>query len=290
MGAYMNVITDDLIITQNMKRAAYKAIGSLVFVLAILLIWDKIFVTIKAGEAGVFFDRLKGTEVDKVYKEGFYVIAPWDIMNRYNIRVQEVKHDFDVLSKQGLNITIKTSIRYKPDVNMLGVLHQKVGPDYEVNVIIPQIESIIRKYFGQFTDEELYTSKKAVMNKIFNEAKDELASKYIVLDDLIIRNITFPPSVQEAIEKKVTQFHLFKEYEYKIKKERLEAKRKEIEAKGISKYKSIISKDISPSYLKWKGIEATLDLARSNNSKVVVIGGGKNGMPIILNTDENGKK
>jgi regulator of protease activity HflC (stomatin/prohibitin superfamily) len=286
----MNVITDDLIITQNMKRAAYKAIGSLVFVLAILLIWDKIFVTIKAGEAGVFFDRLKGTEVDKVYKEGFYVIAPWDIMNRYNIRVQEVKHDFDVLSKQGLNITIKTSIRYKPDVNMLGVLHQKVGPDYEVNVIIPQIESIIRKYFGQFTDEELYTSKKAVMNKIFNEAKDELASKYIVLDDLIIRNITFPPSVQEAIEKKVTQFHLFKEYEYKIKKERLEAKRKEIEAKGISKYKSIISKDISPSYLKWKGIEATLDLARSNNSKVVVIGGGKNGMPIILNTDENGKK
>jgi regulator of protease activity HflC (stomatin/prohibitin superfamily) len=173
---------------------------------------------------------------------------------------------------------------------MLGVLHQKVGPDYEVNVIIPQIESIIRKYFGQFTDEELYTSKKAVMNKIFNEAKDELASKYIILDDLIIRNITFPPSVQEAIEKKVAQFHLFKEYEYKIKKERLEAKRKEIEAKGISKYKSIISKDISPSYLKWKGIEATLDLARSNNSKVVVIGSGKNGMPIILNTDENGKK
>ena len=290
MGAYMNVITDDLIITQNMKRAAYKAIGSLVFVLAILLIWDKIFVTIEAGEAGVFFDRFKGTKVDKVYKEGFYVIAPWNIMNRYNIRVQEVKHDFDVLSKQGLNITIKTSIRYKPDVNMLGVLHQKVGPDYEVNVIIPQIESIIRKYFGQFTDEELYTSKKAVMNKIFNEAKDELASKYIILDDLIIRNITFPPSVQEAIEKKVAQFHLFKEYEYKIKKERLEAKRKEIEAKGISKYKSIISKDISPSYLKWKGIEATLDLARSNNSKVVVIGSGKNGMPIILNTDENGKK
>lgn len=263
----------------------YVTIFILLFCFIILLFWNKIFITVNAGEAGVLFKRWTGTEINHIYKEGFYIMPPWNIMNIYNTRIQERKHEFNVLSKQGLTIDIKISIRFKPDYTMLGVLHQEIGPDYVDSVIIPEVESIIRKYFGQFTDEELYTSKKAILKKIFNDAKDKLDSKFIILDDLIIRNIRFPKMVQAAIQKKIEQFHQFKEYEYRIEKEKLEAKRKKIEALGIQTYKDIISKNISKEYLQYKGIEATVALSKSNNSKIVVIGSGKGSLPIILNSE-----
>jgi regulator of protease activity HflC (stomatin/prohibitin superfamily) len=264
---------------------AYVTIIILLLSFAVMLFWDKIFITVHAGEAGVLFKRWTGTEINHIYKEGFYVMPPWHIMTIYNTRIQEQKHEFNVLSKQGLTIAIKISIRFRPDYNMIGVLHQQIGPNYVEAVVIPQVESIIRKYFGQFTDEELYTSKKAILQQIFNDAKDQLDSKYIILDDLIIRNIEFPEMVKKAIQRKIDQFHQFKEYEYRIQKEELEAKRKKIEAQGIKEYKNIISENITKEYLQWKGIEATVQLSTSDNSKVIVIGSGEGGLPIILNSD-----
>jgi len=264
----------------------YLTIFILLFCFIVMLFWNRIFVTVYAGEAGVLFKRWTGTELNHIYKEGFYILPPWHIMNIYNTRIQEKKHEFNVLSKQGLTISIKISIRFKPDYTMLGVLHQQVGPNYVNSVVIPEIESIIRKYFGQFTDEELYTSKKAILKKIFNESKDQLDSKFIILDELIVRNIKFPELVEKAIERKIDQFHQFKEYEYRVQKEELEAKRKKIEALGIQTYKDIISKNISKEYLQYKGIEATVELSKSSNSKIIVIGSGEGGLPIILNSEE----
>jgi len=258
----------------------------LTIVAVILFIWPRVFITIAAGEAGVMFKRWSGTVIDKTYPEGFWVIFPWDILTKYNLRIQEKKHEFDVLSKQGLTITIKISIRFRPDANMLGVLHQKIGPDYVTSVVIPEVEAVIRKYFGQFNDEEIYTSKKAILEKIINDSTEQLSDKFIILDDLIVRRIQFPKTVQDSIQSKITQYHKFKEYEYRIEREKLEADRKVIEANGIDKYKRIISKDLSDNFLRWKGIEATKELAESENSKVIVIGSGKDGLPIILNPDK----
>lgn len=255
-----------------------------------VVFWQRIVITVLSGEAGVYFSRWTGTEINKVYKEGLYVIPPWDVMTRYNIRIQERKHEFGVLSKQGLNISIKISVRFKPDVNFLGVMHQKIGPKYIESVVIPTVESVIRRYFGQFTDDEIYTSKKAILKKILNDSKDQLANKYIILDDLIVRHIKFPAAVEDSIQSKIKEFHKYKEYEYRIEREKLEAKRKAIEAEGIEKYKNIISKNITDKYLKWRGITATVDLAKSDNAKVIVIGSGKNGLPLILNTDDAKKE
>ena len=258
---------------------------SLLFgILLILVFWDKMVISIFAGEGGVLYKRFSGTVIDKVYKERIYVIFPWNIMTKYNLRVMEEKVDFQVLSKQGLKIKLLISIRYRPDKNMLGILHQQIGPNYLNSVVIPEVEAVIRKYFGQFSDEEIYTSKKAILEKIVNDSIKQLADKYIILDDLIVRKITFPLSVEEAIQSKIKQYHKYKEYEYRIEREKLEANRKEIEAQGIRKYKDIISKNITDKYLTWEGIQATKQLATSSNSKTVIIGSGDNGLPLILNT------
>ncbi len=251
----------------------------------ILLIWHRVFITVEAGEAGVLFKRWSGTVIDRVYSEGFWIIFPWDKLTRYNLRIQEIKHDFAVLSKQGLTIDIKISIRFRPDSNMVSILHQKIGPNYITSVVIPEVEAVIRRFFGQFNDEEIYTSKKAILEKIINDSREELSDKFIILDDLIVRKIEFPKTVQDSIQSKITQYHKFKEYEYRIEREKLEAERKVIEANGIDKYKRIISKDLTDNYLRWKGIEATNNLAISDNSKVVIIGAGKDGLPLILNPD-----
>ena len=259
----------------------------LVITLIVLMSWHKVVITIHSGEGGVLFKRYSGTVVDKVYTEGLYLIPPWDIMTRYNLRIQEVKHTIPILSNQGLEIDVELSIRFKPDVAMLGVLHQRVGPDYVRTVVLPEIEAVVRKQFGQLNDEEIYTSKKGILETIASLSTKELATKFITLDALIVRKLKFPPKIMESIEQKINEYHRFKEYEYKIAKERLEVDRKIIEANGIRKYIDIVSKDLTPSYLEWEGIKATVKLSKSPNSKVIVIGSSKNGLPLILNSDGN---
>jgi len=271
-------------------RWTYPLLILLVTALTILILWHRIVITVHAGEGGVLFKRWSGTVIDKVYGEGLYLIFPWDIMTRYNLRIQEKRHEFDVLTKQGLTINIKISIRFRPDRNMVGVLHKNIGPQYLTSVVIPEVESVIRRYFGQQNDDDIYTSKKAILEKISNDSIKQLSDKFIILDDLIVRKIQFPQTVQDSIERKITEFHRFKEYEYRVSREKLEADRKVIEAEGISKYKDIISRNITPQYLQWEGIQATLKLSQSQNSKVVVIGSSKNGLPIILNSDSELKK
>lgn len=268
-------------------KFVYTMLTFLITVLIVLILWERTIITIHAGEGGVLFKRFSGTVINSVYEEGLYAIIPWDIMNNYNLRVQEKRHNFEVLSKQGLTIKIKVSIRYRPDKEMLGVLHQKIGPNYLNSVVIPEIESVIRKYFGQLNDEEIYTSKKAILEKIKLDATEQLTDKYIILDDLIVRKIQFPEMVKKAIETKIKEYHKFKAYEYRIEREKLEADRKLIEANGISKYKDIISKNMTDAYLRWNGIQATLELAKSPNAKIIVIGSGKDGLPLILNTADS---
>ncbi len=270
-------------------RFIYTTLTLLITLLIVLVLWNRIVITIHSGEGGVLFKRWGGTVVDKVYEEGIHTIFPWNIMTIYNLRVQEKRHEFDVLSKQGLTIQIKISIRYRPEKKMIGILHQNIGPHYLEAVVIPEVEAVIRRYFGQFNDEEIYTSKGAILEKILNDSAKNLSEKFIILDDLIVRNIEFPQSVKDSIQDKIVEYHKFKEYEYKIERAKLEAERKKIEAEGISRYKDIISKNITQEYLNWAGIQATLKLAKSDNAKVVVIGSGKNGLPIILNTEESRK-
>lgn len=262
----------------------YIIVGLLVFLLVFAFLWNRIVITVNSGEAGVFYSRLfGGTEIDYVYPEGLYLILPWDNMTTYNARVQLMKHEFDVLTNKGLPIHVKIAVRFRPQYDLIAILHQQVGPDYVDKIIIPQIESVLRKNIGQYDPEDIYTNKQGILSKIIVLALEEIGRKYVQVDELIIRSLELPESVRKAIEDKLVNEQQYKAYEYKLAKEQEEAKRKRIEAKGIADYQEIVAQTLNEPLLRWQGIHATEELATSNNAKTVVIGAGKDGLPIILN-------
>jgi regulator of protease activity HflC (stomatin/prohibitin superfamily) len=261
-------------------------IAFLVVLFLVVFMAPRIFITIRAGEAGVLWKRFAGgTVVTRVYGEGLVVIFPWDVMTRYNMRVQQVHQELDVLTKTGLRIKLKLSIRYHPQYDMLGVLHQRVGPDYVNSIVIPEVEASLRTAIGAFDTEEVYTTKRALLPQIVNDALEQVAQRYIKVDDVIIKEVVLPEMIQTAIEMKLEMEQRAKAMEYVLDKEMQEARRKEIEAAGFQKYNEIITRSLTPDLLKWRGIEATRDLAASTNAKIVVVGTGPQGLPIILGSD-----
>lgn len=259
------------------------AVVVLLWLFVLVYFWPHIFIRIRSGEAGVQYKLFGGgTVTDYVYGEGLHAIFPWNRIYVYNVRVQEQEHTVDLLTENGLKLTFLLSIRYHPEQDMVGVLHKRVGPDYVEKIVIPQVVSVLRTHVGQSTATEVVTTRRAILEHIFTEAIEEVTQNYITIDQVIIRTITLPPKIQQAVEDKIEQQHIAEAYEFRLQKEQKEAKRKEIEAQGFQRYNEIISQSLTADILKWKGIEATRELATSENSKVIVIGNGDQGLPIIL--------
>jgi len=268
------------------ENRAQWIVSTILFFLLIAILWPSVFVTIHAGEAGVYYKRFGGgTVVDRVYGEGFHVVAPWDTLTIYNVRFQTNPHEMDVLTSKGMQVHVKLAVRYQPEYETLGVLHQKVGPDYFNKIIVPDVEATIRKVVGKYDAEELYSSEKDILQKLTNEAFSSANDKYLKIDSLLITKIEMPPKIKEAIEKKQEEQQLSEAYIYRLAREKKEAERKEIEAKGIQVANTIISSSLSEQILRWKGIDATLDVAKSQNSKIVLFGSGKTGLPLLFDTN-----
>lgn len=256
-------------------------------VLFLALLSTRIFFSINPGEAGVRWKRFSGTQIDRVFGEGFHMIPPYDKMFIYNVRIQELPVELYVLTKTGLKVNLFISIRYAPDYKLLGVLHQQVGPDYAKIVIIPEIESVIREIIGTMNAEQIYTTGRKVIVEAINKAIEQIAQRYINVDDVLIRKIELPQTVAEAIQFKIKQKHLVEAHEYIVEKEKKEAKRKEIEAIGIKKHNELVNQSLNnENILKWHGIQALHAFANSENAKVFVVGYGKEGVPIILNPEK----
>jgi len=251
---------------------------------AILILSSSIFVTIDSGQAGVLYEKFgKGTVTDGYLAEGFHVKMPWNTIYIYDARVQEKRQEMEVLSKNGLTIKVEVSIRFRPNVDQLGMIHKDIGQQYEAKIIIPEVRSSVRKIIGKYDPEELYSTKRElIQQEIFEETEDNVRAKYITLDAILIRSVELPPTIKTAIENKLKQEQESKEYEFRLEKEQKEAERKRIEAQGIKDFQDIVSEGISDKLLKWKGIESTLELSKSDNAKVVIIGSGKDGLPVIL--------
>ena len=268
---------------------SYFVVFLLVCVMSIAFLWPQIVITINSGEGGVLYRRFFGTVTDKVFTEGLHVIYPWDTMYIYNGRIQTVLHDFDVLTNQGLPIHLSLAIRFRPEYEMLGLLHQQVGPDYINTIITPQVESVLRKRLSPYNPEDIYMNKNNILTQVVIEAMEELGQKYITANDVIIREIALPKTILEAIESKLTEEQHEQAYVYRLKREEKEAQRKRLEAEGIKDYQNTVSKTLSDKLLKWQGIQATVELAKSNNTKIVMIGSGNTGLPLILNSENNNK-
>jgi regulator of protease activity HflC (stomatin/prohibitin superfamily) len=254
--------------------------------LIIVFFFDSMVISIHSGELGVLWRRLgAGTVIDTVYREGMHVILPINKMYIYTIRKQQFTESIDVLTLDGLTVKVKYTARYYLDRDTLPLLHQRVGPDY-VNVVIrPDVRSVIRTLFGQYKPEEIYTSQKAIQLRVSELAKIRLAARFVTLDDVPIESIILPSRISDAIEAKMVQQQREAEYFYRTSIAKKEAERLRIESAGLQVYNDTVNKSLTASVLKWYGIRATEELAKSSNAKVVVIGAGNTGLPLILGKD-----
>lgn len=257
----------------------------LIAVVIFIIVIAKSAVTIDSGEAGVLFETFgDGVVTDEPpMGEGFHIVAPWNKVYIYEVRQQEVFEKMNVLSSNGLDIKLDASIWFQPDFANLGKLHQEKSEQYISRVLLPAIRSAARSVVGRYTPEQLYSSKRdAIQQEIFEETRKLVENQYIQLNEVLVRDVTLPPTIKDAIERKLKQEQESLEYEFRLVTASKEAEKQIIEAKGKADANKILSASLTDKILQDKGIEATIKLSESSNSKVIVIGSGDSGMPIIL--------
>lgn len=251
----------------------------------ILILWGSLTVTIPSGHAGLLFHTF-GDGIDpeeEPMNSGFHFKAPWNKVYDYEIRQKERQEKLEVLSSNLLKIEMDMTVFYQPDLKNLGLLEIERGKNYEEKVVVPAMRSVAREVIAKYLPEEFNTTRRdEIQSEIDERMREKLGENYLQLNDVLIRNIRLPRKLEEAIERKLQQEQESLEYEFRLDKAAKEAERMRIEAEGIRDYQEIVSRGISQELLKWKGIEATSALANSQNTKVVVIGSAKDGLPLIL--------
>ncbi|MBT9190525.1 MULTISPECIES: prohibitin family protein [Zobellia] len=254
------------------------------FIFIIILI-SKSAVTIGSGEAGVLYKTFGGGVVtdEAPLGEGFHIVAPWNKVFIYEVRQQEVLEKMNVLSSNGLDIKLEASAWFEPIRGDLGKLHQEKGEAYVQRVLLPTIRSAARSVVGRYTPEQLYSSKRdAIQQEIFDETQKIVSGQYIQLNEILVRDVTLPPTIKDAIERKLKQEQESLEYEFRLVTAQKEAEKVTIEAQGKADANRILSASLTDKILQDKGIDATLELSKSPNAKVIVVGGGESGLPLIL--------
>ena len=267
------------------RYSVYLTLTALAAAILLIVLWDRVVITVHSGESGVLYRWVSGTEMDTIYGEGLHVIWPWNRMYVYNVRLQTQERSYQLLTDSGLPVDLKVAIRYRPDVRLLPRMHVTVGRDYLNKVVFPETEAVLRKAVGQYGPEEVYTSKRGFLESIVISSLTSVEDRYILIDDVLLRAVNLPPMVRDAIERKLTLKEEYKAYEFRLQIAEREAQRKAIEAGGIKAYQDIIKRSLTADLLRWQGIQATRELATSPNAKTVVIGAGEGGLPLILGSD-----
>jgi regulator of protease activity HflC (stomatin/prohibitin superfamily) len=298
---------------------------TLVGLLIVIVLWPYVIITVPSGSVGVLWKRFngldlycwcwvgRGTVLDprELREEGLHIIWPWDKLYLYNLRLQSTQQTYNAISKDGVNVKAQISVRYQLLHNSVAVLHKFIGPGFLDSVVNPEIGSQARQVISQYTGEAVYTSREQIQKQIRDATQKSLAANLnklvqpeameqpdpkhyndflqdaIQILDTLVLSIELPPDIVSAINRQTEQYYMIQEYKFRVEREAEESKRKQIEADGIAAFQKTVSQGISDSYLRWRGIEATLLLSQSPNAKVVVIGSGKDGLPIILNAEPN---
>ena len=237
---------------------------------------------VESGEGGVLWKAWGGTQ-EEAYEEGWHLVAPWNKMITYNLRTQDHPEELHVLANNGLSIRLEASIRFKPDAAQLPFLHTTIGPDFYEVMIAPAVRSAAREVGGRYSPEEIYSTKRAVVEKeIESEVKNIMEGRPVMMERILVRNVDLPEKLKVAINEKLEEEQRALKMKFTLDREQQEKLRKVIEAEGIAERNRIITESISDKLLRYEGIQSTVKLATSNNAKVVVIGAGKDGLPLIL--------
>lgn len=284
------------------RRMSAGAIFALFIALFVLVVfWNRMVLTVPPGSVGVmwylFFGGTRLTAA--VDEEGLHLIFPWDRLYIYDARLQSRDEDYDVVSQDGLQFRMTLTFRWRVDAQHAPLLHKLYGPDYLETLLVPEIGSITREIVSKYNVGVLVSDRRAIVAKeiyeqivsakILNGIGPETVSlgvkapkDVIMLRDVLIREVDLPEQVQKAIRNKLEQAQIVEEYKLRVQREKLESERKIVEAEGVRRFQEIVTPAISESYLKWRGIEATMELSKSPNSKIVIMGNGEGGLPVIL--------
>src|SRR6266513_4757097 len=275
----------------------------MVATLVAVVLYPHMVITVPSGHVGVLWKRFGGgTVLDPrlLKNEGFNLILPWNVVFLYDLRLQSFTESYNAISSDGVSLTATVNVRFRLQRDAVPVLHQAIGPNYKQVLVQPGIGSLTREVMAQYTAEQVYsTARQEIQDKIRSLAEERLSEKMmehegdeesyrvsmreiIILYDILVAGIELPAAIVAAINRKTEQYYIAEEYKFRVEREKRESERKKIEAEGIRDFQQTVSQGISESYLRWRGIEATLQLSQSTNSKVVVIGSGKDGLPIIL--------
>jgi regulator of protease activity HflC (stomatin/prohibitin superfamily) len=250
------------------------------FVLVILLFSS--VTRVGTGHVGVLTLFGKVQTADTL-GEGIHLINPLKTNNELSIQTQTLKESANVPSSEGLMMSLDTSLIYHLNPDRAAEVFQKIGPDYETVVVEPTLRSAIREATASHTANALYTGEREMVGKqIYDQVSTQLKERGLTVENVLLRDIQLPATLKAAIEAKQQAEQESLAMNFRLQKETQEAQRKRIEAAGVRDFQQIVAQGITPSLLEWKGIEATENLAKSPNSKVVVIGNNKNGLPLIL--------
>jgi regulator of protease activity HflC (stomatin/prohibitin superfamily) len=215
--------------------------------------------------------------------EGIHLINPLKTNNEMSIQTQTIKESASVPSSEGLMMSLDTSLIYHLNPERAAEVFQKIGADYEDKVVEPTLRSAIREATASHTANALYTGEREMVAKqILDQITSELSKRGLIVENVLLRDIQLPATLKASIEAKQQAEQEALAMNFRLQKETQEAQRKRIEAAGVRDFQQIVAQGITPSLLEWKGIEATENLAKSANTKVVVIGNNKNGLPLIL--------
>lgn len=272
----------------NRKYLPLVIIGVIGFIV-LLSAFNRIFYRIEASERAVLFRSLSGKlEKDNIIGPGWNVKAPWNDVYVYEVSESKIEETMDVLDKNGLSISVDITIRFHPKYDAIGLIQENFRGDYIQRLVIPEARSTVRQVMGRFTAEEIYSTKRPEVEAAIKEETRLVlgaAGNEVEMRSLLIRSIKLPEQIKNAIENKLEQEQEALAYQFRLDKELSEAERKRIAAEGEAAANKIINSSLTDELLKMRGIEATQQLANSPNAKVIVIGSGDGGLPLILNSN-----
>lgn len=255
-------------------------LSALVLLFMVVFLFASI-ASVPAGHVGVL--TLFGRVTGEVLPEGIHLVNPFKVNNIMSVRTQEVKESATVPSAEGLVMALDTSLIYHLDPEHAAEVYRKLGPDYAETIVEPTLRAAIREATASHTANALYTGEREkVAQEIYTHLSEALAPRGVVVESVLLRDIQLPPALKASIELKQQAEQESLAMSFRLQKERQEAERKRIEAEGIRDFQKTVSAGISEQLLTWKGIEATETLAKSPNSKIVVIGNTKNGLPLVM--------
>ena len=255
------------------------AIGAAALLLVLLILAS--VARVDSGNVGVL--TLFGRVTGEVLPEGVHLVNPFKANHELSIRTQEIKESASVPSSEGLVMNLDTSLIYHLNPEKAAEVYQKIGPDYMTVLVEPNLRAAIREATASHTANALYTGEREMVAKqIHDQLTDKLGQRGVLVESVLLRDIQLPATLKSSIESKQQAEQESLAMNFRLQKETQEAQRKRIEAAGIRDFQQIVAQGISAQLLEWKGIEATENLAKSSNAKVVVIGNNKNGLPLIL--------